>query len=58
MTKKYHVFSGDNYYPSGAEDYRKSFETKKEAISYAKSLGDDWWEIMETLEDGSLLIVV
>lgn len=54
--KKFHVFAGRNYYPNGSEDYQKSFETIAEAVEYADSLTEDWWEILATEEDGSLYV--
>lgn len=58
MTKKYHVFSGASYYPCGGSyDYNQSFISQDDALEFVKSLKlayDDWFEIMETQEDGSL----
>lgn len=60
MTKKYHLFAGDNYYPTGVEDYVKSFETEDQAHAYGEFLlneTEDWYKIMETKQDGSLKII-
>lgn len=60
MTKKYHLFAGENRWPSGAEDYVKSFEKENEAIAYGRCLlneTEDWYEILETQQDGSLKIL-
>ncbi len=57
MTKKYHVFAGDNYYPLGGQDYKNSFEKELEAYNYAKSLKRDWYDVLETQEDGSLRMI-
>jgi hypothetical protein len=55
--KKYHVFAGDDYYPLGGADYKKSFENELEAYKYAKSLKRDWYDVLETQEDGSLRMI-
>jgi hypothetical protein len=60
--KKFHLFAGCQYYPEGGlSDYIGSYETEKEALIEATNgeyVGDqyDWWEIAETLEDGSLIV--
>lgn len=52
----YLVFAYDQYYPSGGwNDYRGSFNTKHEAMSYLIGLGPDAWHIIygnEVIEEG------
>lgn len=59
--KKYHLFSGANYYPSiGLGDYIGSFDDAKQAHARGKALLADgrshcqWYYIAYTKEDGSL----
>ncbi len=52
--KRFHVFVGDNYYPSGFKDYIGSYTTLRAAHTAIGLLKWDWWEIIDTMEDGSL----
>lgn len=59
---RFHVFVGDAYYLSGGiEDYKASTPTLEEAEALVGSLrhpnGYDWWQIAETLPNGSLSLV-
>jgi hypothetical protein len=59
--KRFHLFAGDTYYPGGGlKDYRGSYESERAAIVdglNGKYVGEsfDWWEVVEALEDGSLI---
>lgn len=57
--KKFHVFAGDTYYPSGFEDYVGSYETLAEAKSVElmyEKIGK-WVDLIQTDGDGSLIRV-
>ena len=47
MMKRYWVFAGDNYYPSGGmHDHRGSYDTVVEAVS---NIGRcDWWHVLDS----------
>ena len=56
--KRYHLFSGIYYYPSaGLGDYVGSYLTEKDALRSAANQKDDWWYIVFTEADGSLVIL-
>lgn len=51
MIKRWAVFAGDNYYPSGGMgDFRASFDTKEEAKDFSKDLRWEWIEIYDMEE--------
>lgn len=62
--KRFHVFASHRHFHLGYRDYRQSFETVEEAREDAQrfcAAGErylrrrtGWYEIMETLPDGSL----
>lgn len=58
LEKKYHLFSGDSFYPHGGmDDYKASYETEGGAVKAGQELiraGDDWFHVSE----GMRLIVV
>ena len=50
--KRYAVLAGDQYYPSGWNDYRGSFDDLPEAVIFANakiqgSNGFEWFEIVD-----------
>jgi len=49
--KRFWLFAGDNYYPSGGmKDFKGSFDTAEEATTASISLHIDWWEVYDTQE--------
>lgn len=47
MTKRYLLFAGEYYYPSGGfNDYKGSFDSIEEAISNVMSY-HDWYHIVD-----------
>jgi hypothetical protein len=47
--KRYLIFAGSNYYPSGGwDDFRGSTDTLDEATSIAKGGRHDWWHVVDT----------
>lgn len=57
--KKFHVFAGDTYYPTGFEDYVGSYKTYDQAlgIAYEYERIGKWTDIVQTADDGSLIRV-
>jgi hypothetical protein len=47
--KRYLLFAGDQYYPSGGwRDFRGSFATSEEAVKHvADWLRVDWWHVVD-----------
>lgn len=59
MNKKYLVFAGHNYYPSGGwDDFISSHSSLDEAIDAAKKEKEmeayDWWHVVD-FETGSIV---
>lgn len=55
MIKRYQVFSGYNYYPSGGwEDHLGSADTMEEAFIEAANSRGDWWHIVD-METGDIV---
>jgi hypothetical protein len=54
--KKFHLFAGDTYYPTGFGDYVGSFENANDAIVAANAMKKNytWVELVQHKEDGSL----
>lgn len=51
MTKKYFLFAGYNYYPSGGwRDYKGTYDTEVECYKFLLSSNDnyDWYHIVDT----------
>ena len=49
--KRYWLFGGDNYYPSGGlYDFKKTFSTDQEAKDFALLQGYEWFQIFDSLE--------
>ena len=49
--KRYLLFAGYDYYPSGGmDDFKNDFDTIDEAIQYAKANKDDWQHIYDQQE--------
>jgi len=47
--KRYLVFKGDQYYPSGGwADFADSFDTLDDAFIALASWRQDWWHIIDT----------
>lgn len=47
--KRYLLFSGDFYYPSGGwMDFIQDFDSLGEAKLAARSISDDWFQIADT----------
>lgn len=47
--KKYLLFTGDTYYPSGGwDDFVDDFDSIEEALAYAAKNGRDWFHIVDT----------
>ncbi len=45
MKKRYLLFSGDEYYPSGGwEDFQGYFESLEDALKASKN---DWWQVVD-----------
>ena len=56
--KKFHLFAGHDYYPSGFHDYRGSYELLDDAVNAGATwIFTDWYEVLATKEDGTLEIV-
>lgn len=56
--KVFHVFTSLSVgYKGPAEDYRKSFEELEVALYWARGSRSYKWEIMKTMDDGSLRLV-
>lgn len=57
--KRYMVFAGDTYYPSGGfKDFQCDFDVLENAVSFAKEkLGDNdgWAHIIDTADSSSVL---
>lgn len=53
--KRYWLFSGDRYYPSGGmDDFKGCFDTVEEALLKMveiQSSGADWWHLYDALEE-------
>jgi len=48
--KRYLLFYGDSYYPSGGwTDLKGSFDDEKEALIHLCNKYYDWWHIVDTL---------
>lgn len=46
--KRYLVFRGDDYYPSGGfKDFKASYDTLEEAVESAKSSSGDWAHVVD-----------
>lgn len=46
--KRFLVFAGDTYYPTGGwSDYRCSFDTEKEALKWLARYNYDWNHIVD-----------
>jgi hypothetical protein len=49
--KRFFLFSGDNYYPSGGwSDFVKDFDTVSEAKSHILQNRADWYEIVDSTD--------
>ena len=49
--KRYLLFAGYDYYPSGGMgDFKNDFDTIDEAMQYAKANKDDWQHIYDQQE--------
>lgn len=50
--KRFFLFSGDTYYPSGGwHDFTASYDTLEEAIAAAKSLGKyEWFHVIDSTD--------
>ena len=50
--RRYLLFSGDNYYPSGGwRDYKGAFTTINDAFEFLASVSTkDWWQIVDTFD--------
>ena len=47
--KRFLLFSGDSYYPSGGwSDFDKDFDTVDEAKSHIVQNREDWYEIVDS----------
>lgn len=47
--KRYLVFVGSTYYPSGGwKDYQGSLDTLEAALGLAANIRGDWWHIVDT----------
>ena len=47
--KRYIVFAGDHYYPSGGiSDYSADFDSMGEALGYMHQLGSEWAHVFDT----------
>jgi hypothetical protein len=56
--KRYHLFTGDTYYPlAGLGNYVGSYYTEAVARREAIQKRQDWWYIVFTEEDGSLVVL-
>ena len=50
MTKRYWLFAGETYYPSGGmEDLRGKYDTMVEAVKAIKRA--DWFHVLDTKTD-------
>lgn len=50
--KRYLLFNGSNYYPSGGwRDFAGCFDDLEYAIEVAKHMYCDWWHIVDTEDD-------
>ena len=68
MSKRYHVFCGDSYYPGAAlSDYKGSYDSLDYALNAAKEPRPqvlailprrswDWWAVVEQTEDGLIYV--
>ena len=46
--KRYLVFAGEIYYPSGGwSDFEGAFDTLKDAVLCARACRCDWWHIVD-----------
>lgn len=46
--KRYALFAGDNYYPSGGwNDLIDTFDIEEEIYEYVKGAGFDWFHIVD-----------
>lgn len=46
--KNFLVFIGSHYYPDGGwEDFKQSFDSEEEALSYISNQDGDWWQIVD-----------
>ncbi len=64
MMRRFLLFMGDTYYPSGGwQDFKKSFDTMSEAVKAVSGatkdtdLGNsswDWWQVVD-LETGKMV---
>jgi len=55
--KQYALFGYDQYYPLGGwEDYKGSFDTPEEAVTYAHAISyqQDYWQVVD-LHTGSIV---
>lgn len=47
--KRYLVFAGDKWYPSGGwDDFKGDFNTIEEGKESLISIGPDWWHIVDS----------
>lgn len=50
--KRFIVFGGDTYYPSGGmRDFKGAFPSMLDAITWAGSQGFDWWQVVDKDEN-------
>ena len=55
--KRFLLFAGCNYYPSGGwQDFQSSHDTELEAVMAAANLSDghDWWHVIDTERMGMI----
>ncbi len=58
MEKKFHLFTGDRYYPNGGiGDYSGAYATVEDALSWVLYTNPDWYHIASMDDRGWLVIV-
>lgn len=47
--KRFLLFAGETYYPGGGwDDFVDDYDTLEEAEAKAKTLKENWWDIVDT----------
>jgi hypothetical protein len=50
LDKRYWLFAGSDKYPNGGmSDFRGSFNTVEETLVFLATIGEDWFEILDTV---------